>query len=81
MPEAYMKRVACQIAAQLPDSQQEALDVLSYVREIVMNLGGGWGRQSVPPTRLFVIDPTGREEAPATGKAAPSGPLDKANPG
>lgn len=81
MPDAFMKRLACQIAAQLPDSQQESLEVLTYVREIVMNLGGGWGRPvAVPPTQLFAADRKDQVELPAASKEGQNGLLDRASP-
>lgn len=82
MPDSHMKRLACQIAAQLPDSQQESLEVLGYVREIVMNLGGGWGRPTiVQPTPLFGADRlTGLEASQEGERAGPIGRLDRANP-
>lgn len=43
MHDEFLKRSACQIAAQLPESREDALKVLSYVNEILVNLGGGWG--------------------------------------
>jgi hypothetical protein len=61
-----MKRMACQIAAQLPDEREEALGVLNYVRDIVLNLGGGWGERdaawgvapSPKPSALLYVIPT-----------------------
>lgn len=82
MPDGFLKRTACQIAAQLPDDRAEALQVLGYVREIVMNLGGGWGPAVVPqPIQLF--DPSAQKDravSPADGPAVPSARLDRANP-
>lgn len=80
MPNGYYKRTACQIAAQLPDDQTEALAVLSLVREIVMNLGVGWhGGGAREATQLFAVTPTSPEEFEANDRKAPSGPPDKAN--
>ena len=83
MPDGHAKRLACQIAAQMPDDREESLRVLDYVREILFNLGGGWGAQvRAAPTQLFSvprgIDPAGTQ---ATATADPICHLDKANPG
>lgn len=83
MPDAHMKRMACQIAAQLPDDQREALAVLDYVREIVENLGGGW-RQPEPIRKtpaLYVIQRTSQEAAQAGAPEVLIGPQDKSNRG
>jgi hypothetical protein len=83
MPDAHMKRMACQIAAQLPDDQREALEVLNYVAEIVMNLGGGWP-QAEPIRKkpeLYVIPRTSREAALAAAPEVQIGPQDKSNQG
>lgn len=53
MADGFNKRLACQIASQLPENADEALQVLSLVREIVICLGEGWGRPAAVPTRLF----------------------------
>lgn len=37
-----LKRMAAQIASQLPENDREALIVLNYVREIICNLGAAW---------------------------------------
>lgn len=81
MPDAHAKRLACSIAAQMPDSTKDALEVLSLVRDIVMNLGGGWGRP-----QLATAEPSGAlaRIGPATVEAAESadqnGRLNRANP-
>lgn len=82
MPDAHEKRMACQIAAQLPDDTSEALAVLDYVKEIVLNLGGGWGKET-PATksaRLYVIQRTDQGVAVRDGSAVPSDHPDRASP-
>ncbi len=82
MPKSEMRRMACQIAAQLPDSQAEALEVLDYVRDIVMNLGGGWGQPTaVPPTQLYAVSPTSRATVPEAATEDPTDLPNRANPG
>lgn len=44
-----LKRMAAQIASQLPENDREALIVLNYVREIVCNLGNAWEIPSAMP--------------------------------
>lgn len=43
----FLKRAACTIASQLPDERCDALTVLNYAREIVLNLGKSWEAPSV----------------------------------
>lgn len=53
--EAWVKRMAAQIASQLPEDQEEALVVLELAKEIVQCLGtASWPRQQSPvaPIRL-----------------------------
>jgi hypothetical protein len=78
-----MKRLACQIAAQLPESQDEALLVLSYAREIILNLGGGgWERQDA--AELIQLceppEPIGRAVSGEGATVIPIGRLGRANP-
>jgi len=40
--DEYLKRTACTIAAQLPEERRDALSVLNYAREILLNLGKSW---------------------------------------
>ena len=47
-----MKRMAAQIAGQLPEDRTEALTVLNYAREIICNLGVGW---EVPSPMAAVV--------------------------
>jgi hypothetical protein len=51
--EGYLRRLACQIAAQLPDDKQEALRALRLVRQIVFNLGETWDSGPTEPVALF----------------------------
>jgi len=44
----FLKRAACVIASQLPEGQEDALRVLDYAREILLNLGNSWS----PPVTL-----------------------------
>ena len=48
----FLKRTACTIASQLPEEREDALAVLDYVREIVLNLGVSWAPPSVAILRL-----------------------------
>lgn len=62
--EAHARRLACQIFTELPDNRAEALHVLSYVRQILFNLGEDWpGTKEVeavkPFPRLFSRDREG----------------------
>lgn len=66
VPTAYAKRMACQIAAQLPDDEGEALVILELVRELVANLGGGWGRPRT--AELYVFDRTSPAAPPEGGQ-------------
>lgn len=81
MPKSEMRRMACQIAAQLPDNQGEALAVLEYVREIVLNLGGGWDCRATGavPIQLFAQAQTNQAEALKDETGAPTGPPNIAN--
>ncbi|MNE57706.1 hypothetical protein D3C80_1526900 [compost metagenome] len=40
--DPHIKRMACQIYTQLPEDKREALQVLSYVRQIIFCLGEDW---------------------------------------
>jgi hypothetical protein len=79
--DGHTKRMACQIAAQLPDDRCEALEVLAYVRDIVENLGGGWSALEGPrqTAALYVIPATSPVAAQEVVKAGPPGRLDKAS--
>lgn len=77
MSDGHTKRLACQIAAQMPDSVDEALEVLRLVREVVLNLDGGWGELRPTPTRLYAINPATSQ---ATETVIPLGRQDRANP-
>lgn len=80
MPEGHNRRMACQIAAQLPDDRAEALRVLAYVRDIVENLGGGWGAETpVSDARLYLVR-TSPAESLSGAPADRNGRLDRANP-
>ena len=50
-----MKRMAAQIASQLPEDDREALIVLNYVREIICNLGRSWEIPSAMPNAIQPI--------------------------
>ena len=50
----FLKRAACTIASQLPDDRAEALVVLGYAEEIIINLGG-WGRVGKAPVALRAV--------------------------
>lgn len=78
-----MKRMACQIAAQLPDDPEEALGVLNYVKEIVLNLGGGWGAGTRPTSaQLYSVPrPQGPEVSTTVEKIGPTCLPDKASLG
>jgi hypothetical protein len=47
--DEYLKRAACTIASQLPDDRRDALSVLNYAREILLNLGKSWEVPSAMP--------------------------------
>ena len=82
MPHAHMKRMACQIAAQLPDDPEEALGVLNYVKEIVLNLGGGWGGVRPTSAQLYSVPrPQGPEGSTTGEKVNPTCRPDKASLG
>ena len=82
MAEGYLKRIACQIAAQLPDGEKEAMEVLELAREIVINLGTAWApsdkKQAI---QLFSLTQKDRAEAPTAGRVAQIDRLDIANRG
>lgn len=80
MPDAHLKRMACQIAAQLPDDADEAVLVLDYVKEIVANLGGQWSEPK-SSARLYVIQRTSPAAPEEGGSEVPRARLDIANPG
>lgn len=74
MGEAVLKRLACQIAAQLPDDQAEALLVLNYAREIILCLGGGWQAPATnAPIPLFSPARTNPADFQAGAAAGQSG--------
>jgi len=76
-----MKRLACQIAAQMPDSTKEALEVLALVRDIVMNLGEAWGRPQLATVEPFgALARTGLATVEAAESADQNGRLNRANP-
>lgn len=67
MADGFLKRTACQIAAQLPDDQAEAFEVLGLVRQIVTNLGSSWEESGKNrPIPLFAPGQKDREESPVT---------------
>lgn len=70
MSSGHIKRLACQIAAQMPDDEDEALEVLRLVREVVMNLDGGWGEVRSTPTRLYAINPAASQATETEGQPA-----------
>lgn len=79
MPEAHLKRMACQIAAQLPDDAEEAVRVMDYVREIVANLGGRWSAPKASAT-LYAINRTSPAALEEGGSEALPARPGKANP-
>lgn len=81
MSDGHNKRMACQIAAQLPDETSEALEVLAYVREIVLNLGGGWGLPvRTTPTPLYAVPRTGPAASASAETAVQPYRPDRASP-
>jgi len=56
----FLKRAACIIASQLPDDRAEALVVLGYAQDILMNLGG-WEHKGkahvIKLAALLPVDP------------------------
>ena len=76
MPDGHLRRMACQIAAQLPDDRGECLRILSYVHQIVDHLGGGWGAEEVSPMKsavVYVFQPTGPGALPEGATADQNG--------
>jgi len=47
----YIKRMAAQIVSQLPEDSQDAMSVLDYAREILVNLGKSWEEQEKTQSR------------------------------
>ncbi len=80
MADGFSKRLACQIASQLPEGTEEALQVLNLAREIIICLGEGWARPAAVPTKLFVADRTIQASSPAAGREAPTDRRDISNP-
>lgn len=60
--DEYLKRAACTIASQLPEERRDALSVLNYAREILLNLGKSWEVPSAMPgdnvPRLRLVKPS-----------------------
>lgn len=82
MPDGHLRRMACQIAAQLPDDREECLRVLRYVEDIVTHLGRGWGTDEGPLKRsasLYVFERTSPAGAGEAAMAGQNGRLDTAN--
>ena len=74
--EGFLRRLACQIAAQLPQDQAEALRALRLARQIVFNLGEEWeAAGSSEPVQLYP-DQGARLKAVQEGR---SGPPDKSS--
>ena len=44
--DATARVLACQIFTQLPADEGEALKVLAYVKQIIMNLGSDWDQEA-----------------------------------
>jgi len=78
--DGHMKRVACQIYTQLPESKRDALLVLRYVRQIVFCLGEDWEAVSRSALLPFPVDQKGRAEVRASLKVAPNGRQDTTSP-
>ena len=75
------KRLAAQIAAQLPDDVQEALSVLSMAREVVLCLEGGAVRQQAEASQLSAADLTSPAALRVVARAGQPCHPDKANRG
>ena len=58
MGDGHVKRLAAQIASQLPEDTQEALRVLNMAREIIVCLGRSWDVAPEWPSRLGGQAPT-----------------------
>ena len=77
--KAFLKRLACTVAAQMPDDREEALAVLRYVREILLNLGEEeWAASAIAAPTLIrpLID---RAKLQVVAQAAPPARQDIAN--
>lgn len=79
MADGFSKRLACQIASQLPEGTEDALQVLNLAREIVICLGEGWGRPATVPTKLFAAERTGQASSQAGAREVPTDRLDKSS--
>lgn len=76
---AYLKRLACTVAAQMPDDREEAFAVLRYVREILLNLGEeGWSSPSISAPTLL-RQPTDRAKLQVVDQGARPARQDIAN--
>ena len=80
MTDGFSKRLAAQIASQLPEDNQEALRVLSLAREIIVCLGGGWA-QPASVTQLFGSERIGPVATQAAAQEDPIGRRDISSPG
>lgn len=77
--EGLNKRLAAQIAAQLPEDLHEALRVLSMAREVILCLEGGAARQQGDASRPFESGPTSPATLRVVGKEGPPYHPDKSS--
>lgn len=82
----HLKRMACQIAAQMPDDFNEAMLVLGYTRDILCNLGRAWAEERgtarmsgdvIPFSRTF---PTYQEASSAACREGRCDPPHRSSP-
>ena len=59
---SFLKRSACQIVAQLPESEAEARQVLAYVEQILDLLSGRRPSQHRSGARVVAFPADGRED-------------------
>ena len=75
------KRLAAQIASQLPANVHEALHVLSMAREVVLCLEGNNARHPLEPSQLSETGPTSPAALRVVARADPPGLPDRSNRG
>lgn len=57
----WNKRLAAQVASQLPEDEAHALAVLDLARSIIVNLGMEWPTSTPEPVRLAFSKKDGEE--------------------
>lgn len=78
--DPHLKRLACQLYAQMPEDKREALQLLGYIRQIIFCLGEDWETVSrSAPVLPFGAEKKGRGAFPRAVPGDQNGPRDKAN--